>query len=126
MALHPRSVAASTVFVALAGLALWPPRFAYWRGLAASIGGGITLVVVCLLALGLSAAFWRVTGVAVRVLALGGTAAYLLGMAAIEATLTPDGPVHFVWYAVLATCLVGGAALRERVSHLHRYRERSM
>jgi hypothetical protein len=106
-----RSVAASAVFVAIAGLALWPPRAVYWMGLARVVGDGVTLAAVCLLALALGAAFARVTGVDVRSVAGGGVVAYALGMVAVEAALTPEGPVHLVWYAALVSCLVAGAAL---------------
>jgi hypothetical protein len=106
-----RSVVASAAVVALAGLALWPPRAVYWTRLARVVGDGVTLAAVCLLALALGAAFARVTGVGVCSVAAGGVVAYVLGMVAIEAALRPESPVHLVWYAVLVGCLVGGAAL---------------
>jgi hypothetical protein len=106
-----RSVAASAAFVALAGLALWPPRAVYWTRLARVVGDGVTLATVCLLALALGAAFARIAGVDVRAVAVGGVVAYALGMVAIEVALTPGSPVHLVWYAALVGCLVGGAAL---------------
>jgi lipopolysaccharide export LptBFGC system permease protein LptF len=111
-----RPVVASAAFVALAGLALWPPRAVYWTRLARVVGDGVTLAVVCLLALALGAVFARATGTRVRSFALGGVVAYVGGMAIIEAALTPDSPVHFVWYAALVGCLVVGAVFQERVS----------
>jgi len=106
-----RSVAVSAAFVFLVGAVLWPPRAVYWTRLAAVVGDGVTLAVVGLLALALGAAFARTTAVDARAVAAGGVVAYVVGMVLIEATLTPDSPVHFVWYAALGACLVGGAAL---------------
>lgn len=114
MALHRRSVAGSAVAAFLAGLALWPPRAVYWTRLAAVVGDGVTLAVVCLLAVTLGAGFQRVTGADLPSFAVGGLVAYAVGMAAIEVWLPPDSPAHLVWYAVLLACLVGGAALRDR------------
>ncbi|AZH24808.1 hypothetical protein [Haloplanus aerogenes] len=110
-----RSVAASAAFVFLAGLVLWPPRVVYWTRLAAVVGEPVTLGVVCFLALVLGAAFAHVTDVDVRSVAAGGVVAYLVGMALIETALTPDSPVHLVWYAALGACLVGGTVLGIRV-----------
>jgi len=114
MTLHRRHVAGSAVATFLAGLALWPPRTVYWTRLAAVAGDGVTLSVVALLAVALGAAFAWLTGVDVASFAGGGLVAYAVGMAAIEAWLSPDSPAHLVWYAALLACLVGGAALRKR------------
>jgi len=111
MALQLRPVASSAVVAVLVGLALWPPRAVYWTGVAAVVGDGVTLAVVCLLAVALGAAFAWLAAVDVRSVAVGGVVAYAVGMAGIEATLSPDSPVHLVWYAVLVGCFVGGAAL---------------
>jgi hypothetical protein len=115
MALHRRAVAGSAVAVFLAGLALWPPRAVYWTRLAAVVGDGVALSVVCLLAAAVGAAFAWLTGVGVRPVAVGGLVAYAVGMVAIEVWLSPDSPAHLVWYAVLLVCLVGGVALRDRL-----------
>ncbi|AXG09729.1 hypothetical protein [Haloplanus rubicundus] len=115
MALHRRSVAGSAVATFLAGLALWPPRAVYWMRLAAVVGDGVTLAVVCLLAVTFGAAFAWLTGVDVLSFAVGGGVAYAAGMVAIEVWFLPDSPAHLVWYAVLLACLVGGAALRDRL-----------
>jgi hypothetical protein len=114
MALHLRAVAGSAAAISLVGLALWPPRAVYWTRLAAVVGDAVTLAVVLLLALALGAAIRRVAGVDVRAFAVGGLAAYAIGMASIEVALTPDSPVHLVWYAALLACLVGGAAVQNR------------
>jgi hypothetical protein len=106
-----RDAAASALFAFLAGVALWPPRAVYWTALAAVVGDGPTLAVVAALA----AAFVRATGVAVVDLARGVLLAYVVGMAAIEATIRPDSPVHLVGYGALAACLVAGGALAGRV-----------
>jgi hypothetical protein len=110
-----RAVAASAAFALLAGAALWPPRAVYWHRLAAAVGDAVTLALVGLLALALGAAFTRVASVAVRPFVVGAAVAYVVGMGAIAALLAPDSPVHLVWYAALGACLVGGAALQERV-----------
>ena len=115
MALHRRAVAGSAVAAVLAGLALWPPRAVYWTQIAAVVGDGVTLAVVCLLAAALGAAFAWLTGVDVPSFAVGGLLAYAAGMVAIEVWLSPDSPAHLVWYAVLLASLVGGAALRDRL-----------
>lgn len=112
MALQPRAVTGSAVVTFLAGLALWPPRAVYWTRLAALVGDGPTLAIVCLLAFALGMAFVWLSGVDTRSFALGGLAAYVVGMAAIEMLVRPDSPAHLVWYAALLACLVGGAVLR--------------
>jgi hypothetical protein len=110
-----RDAAASALFAFLAGVALWSPRAVYWTALAAVVGDGPTLAVVAALAVALGAAFVRATGVAVVDLARGVLLAYVVGMAAIEATIRPDSPVHLVGYGALAACLVAGGALAGRV-----------
>ena len=115
-----RTVAASAAFVFLAELVLWPPRAVYWTRLAAVVGDGFTLVFVGLVALSLGVVFAWITGVAVQPFALGAFAAYVVGMIAIEVVLTPNSPVHLVWYAALSTCLVGGVALGSRVGDTRR------
>ena len=114
MALHRRAVARSAVATFLAGLVLWPPRAVYWTRLAGVVGDAVTLVVVCLLALAVGAVLTRVAGVDFPSFAVGALLAYAVGMAAVEAWLSPDSPAHLVWYAGLLACLVGGAALRDR------------
>ena len=114
MALEPHAVARSAVATVLAGVALWPPRAVYWTRLAAVVGDAPTLALVALLAVGLGAALARVVGADLPSFAGGGLVAYAVGMAAIEAWLSPDSPAHLVWYAALLACLVGGAALRKR------------
>jgi len=110
--LHPRAVAGSAVFAALAGLALWPPRAVYWTRVAAVVGDAVTLAVVATLALALGMAFATLADVAVAPFAVGGLVAYAVGMVAIEAWLAPDSPVHLVGYGALLACLVCGVALR--------------
>lgn len=116
MALHVRTVAESAAAVFLVGLALWPPRAVYWTRLAAVVGDGVTLVVVCLLAFVLGTGVAWLTGADLQSFAVGGLVAYAVGMVTIEVWMRPDSPAHLVWYAALLTCLVGGAALRERAS----------
>ena len=115
MALHRRAVAGSAVAALLAGLALWPPGAVYWTRLAAVVGDGVTLVLVGLLAVALGAVLARVVGADLPSFAVGGSVGYAVGMAAIEVWLSPDSPVHLVWYAALLVCLVGGAALQDRL-----------
>jgi hypothetical protein len=91
------------------------PEAVHWTRLAAVVGDGVTLSVVCLLAVTLGVAFAWLTGVDVPSFAVGGVVAYAVGMAAIEVWLSPDSPAHLVWYAVLLACLVGGVALRDRL-----------
>ena len=117
MALQCRAVARSAVAALLAGLALWPPRAVYWTRLAAVVGDGPTLTLVALLAVGLGAVLARVAGVDFPSFAVGALLAYAVGMAAVEAWLSPDSPAHLVWYAALLACLVGGAALRESLPY---------
>ncbi|RCU46453.1 hypothetical protein DU504_03500 [Haloplanus salinus] len=117
MTLHRRAVARSAVATFLAGLVLWPPRAVYWTRLATVVGDAVTLVVVCLLALAVGAVLARVAGVDFPSFAVGALLAYAVGMAAVEAWLSPDSPAHLVWYAGLLVCLVGGAALRESLPY---------
>jgi hypothetical protein len=91
------------------------PEAVHWTRLAAVVGDGVTLSVVCLLAVTLGVAFAWLTDVDVPSFAVGGLLAYAVDMAAIEVWLSPDSPAHLVWYAVLLVCLVGGAALRDRL-----------
>ena len=109
------AVAGSALFVLVAGAVLWPPGAVYWTALAAVVGDGPTLAVVALLGGVAGVAFVRVTGVSGADLARGALVAYVLGMAAIEASTSPDSPVHLLGYAALAGCLVGGGALAARV-----------
>jgi len=111
-----RSISASVAFALLAGVALWPPRAVYWTRLAAVVGDAVTLALVGFVALVLGAAFTRLAGVATRPFALGVGLAYVVGMAAIDGLLAPDSPVHLVWYAALAACFVGGAAVQARAA----------
>jgi len=117
MALHRRAVARSAVATFLAGLALWPPRAVYWTRLEVVVGDAVTLALVALLAVGLGAVLARVVGADLPSFAVGGSVAYAVGMAAIEVWLSPDSPVHLVWYAALLVCLVAGAALRESLPY---------
>ncbi|GAB6862255.1 hypothetical protein ACFR97_13365 [Haloplanus litoreus] len=109
-----REVAGSAAFALLSGLVLWPPGDVYWRRLAALVGDGPTLGVVLLAAVALGVGFASVTAVGVWRFLAGGTVAYVVGMAAVEAVSTPDSPVHLVWYGGILVCLVAGVALRRR------------
>lgn len=109
------AVAGSALFALVVGAVLWPPGAVYWTALAAVVGDGPTLAVVALLGAGAGAAFVRGTGVSWHDLTRGALVAYVVGMAAIEAGMTPDSPVHLVGYGALAVCLVGGGAVAARV-----------
>jgi hypothetical protein len=114
MARQVRVVGRGAVATTLAGVALWPPRAVYWTRLAAVVGDGPTLALVAGLALATGAVLYRPVGADLRAFAVGTAVAYAVGMVAVELSVTPDGPAHLVWYAVLSACLVGGAALRAR------------
>jgi len=103
-----RELSASAAFAAVAGAVLWPPGGVYWAPVAAVVGEAVTVAAVATLALGLGAAFALRTGIRPSRFAAGGLAAYAVGMATIEAVVTPDSPVHLVWYAGLGACLVAG------------------
>jgi len=110
------AVAGSALFALVTGVALWPPGAVYWEALAAVAGDGPTLAVVAALGVAFGAAFVRATGASVVDLASGVLLAYVVGIAAIEGTIRPDSPVHFVGYGALAACLVTGGALAARAS----------
>jgi hypothetical protein len=101
MALHPREILYSAAFALAAGAILWPPtpELVYW-GTFDVIGDTVILLV-----LGASVAvgfvFGALTAVSPRSFAVGGTVAYLIGMATIEVALTPDSPVHFLLYGAI-------------------------
>jgi len=106
---HTRDVLASGLFALAALAALWPPRAVYWERVAAVLGDGPTLGLVGLLAVGLGAAFARLTAVSSRSFAIGTALAYAAGMAALELLLAPDSPAHLVLYAALAVAILAGA-----------------
>ena len=106
-----QEITSSCLFVFGAGLALWPPGLVYWSALASVVGDGPTLVLVALLAVAIAAGFVWLTRVRVRSFVGGGGLAYALWMLGIEATSSPDSPVHFLWYAVLLGSFVAGAVL---------------
>jgi hypothetical protein len=112
MASSLRSTAASALFATLAALVLWPPGAVYWDAVAAVVGDAVTLATVAALAVGLGAAFAWATGVDPVRFAAGGLVAYAVGMAAVEALLEPDSPVHLLGYAALLCCLLTGVAVR--------------
>lgn len=101
MALHPREICYSAAFALAAGAILWPPtpELVYW-GAFDVIGDAVILFVLgASVAVGL--VFGTLTAVSPRPFAVGGTIAYLIGMAGIEAVLTPDSPVHFLLYGAI-------------------------
>lgn len=117
---RPRPTLAAAGLAVAVGLVLWPPGAVYWTPLAAAVGDGPTVALVAGLAVAAGAAAGRLTGVRGREFLVGTLAAYAAGVAALEATVAPDGPVYLVWYGALAGCLVGGTAVgaraRRRVS----------
>jgi hypothetical protein len=109
-----RSFALSLAFALLAGLVVWPPveGALYWLWLpgAAAVGDLIALPVAALAgALGLC--FAAATGVGPRTFLAGGLAAYLVGMALIEATLAPESPGHLVLYGFVLLALAVGVTV---------------
>jgi len=111
MVLDGRDVAASTLFALAAMAVLWPPGAVYWERVATVVGDGPTLALVGCLAVGLGAAFARLSGMSSRSFAAGVALAYAAGMVAVELRLDPDSPAHLVWYAALAAALLAGTAL---------------
>ncbi|MHB9285680.1 hypothetical protein ACKVMT_01405 [Halobacteriales archaeon Cl-PHB] len=116
MSRSPRAVAASWLFVTVAGVVLWPPGAVYWESVAAVVGDAVTLGVVAGVAVALGAGFVWQTGVGLRAFAIGGGLAYASWMVGIEVTMTPDSPVHFIWYGGLLGCFLAGATLWRRRS----------
>lgn len=113
--MRPRllEVAASAVGLLVLLLALWPPEYVYWTALADVIGGALTPWVVLLVAALAGAAIAVAVDVELASLAIGGVVAYLVAMGLIEARMTPESPVHFVFYgALLGAILVGATAVR--------------
>ncbi|WP_251329847.1 hypothetical protein [Haloplanus pelagicus] len=106
-----REVVASGAFALLSGTVLWPPGTVYWTAIAAVVGKSVTLGVVLLVAVGFGVGFGRLTRVRARRFLVGGVAAYVVGMVAIEVVSSPTSPVHLVWYAAVLACLVGGTVL---------------
>ena len=106
--------AISALFLFIAGLALWPPGNVYWDHVTEIVGNSVTLAMVIAIALGVGAVFVWGTSIDVPLVAVGGGLAYVGWMLVIEATMTPDSPVHFVWYGVLLASFIGGAILQRR------------
>lgn len=109
MTIDWRDVVTSAAFAFLAGLVLWPPGAIYWSEVAGLVGGGPTLAMVGTAAVVLAVAFEYVADVSLPSFALGTVLAYAAGMVAILVALSPDSPVHLLWYALLAVCLFVGA-----------------
>jgi hypothetical protein len=107
------AVTASALVAGVAGYLLWPPGAVYWTGVADAVGEPVTMGVVFLLAGVVGAGFAAATQLSLADLGAGGALAYVVGMALIEATMTPDSPVHFLLYgAFLCVGLVGAAGVR--------------
>lgn len=104
----------SALFGLLAGVLLWPPRYVYWTHAAVVIGEAAVLAVVAGLALAVGLSVRRTTHVSPGRFAVGGALAYLVGMALIEATLSPDSPVHLGLYGGLLGCMVVGTVIEPR------------
>lgn len=102
-------ICAIAVFVA--GLALWPPRSVYWDRVAAIFGVVITIAIVLACAAVLGAAIVWGIEIRIRVFALGAGLAYVGWMVLIETTMTPESPVHFLWYGLMLLCFVAGGIL---------------
>ena len=103
-------VATSALAAFCVGVAVWPPwsEALYWSAVADAVGTILTLAVVfavCAVAGGAAARL----GLSLESLTAGGAIAYALGMAGIEATMSPDSPVHFLLYAALLGCFLLGA-----------------
>jgi hypothetical protein len=111
MALHPREILSSAVFALVAGAILWPPasELVYWDVFAAMGDAVVLLVLVGSVAVGF--VFGALTGVSRRSFAVGGTLAYLIGMAGIEVALTTDSPVHFLLYGAILIGLCLGVVV---------------
>jgi hypothetical protein len=101
MALHRRDILSSAAFVLVAGAILWPPapELLYWN-LFAAIGDCVLLLVFGA-SVAVGSVFGAVTTVSLRSFVVGGTLAYLGGMAGLEVALTPESPVHFLLYGVI-------------------------
>ncbi|RXK51424.1 hypothetical protein [Halorientalis pallida] len=109
-----RELAVSGAFALLAGVAVWPPVEAllYWRWLpGAAAAGDLIVLPVAVLSVSLGVGFAAATGIGPRRFLPGGMAAYLTGMALIEAALAPESPVHLVLYAAVLVALTAGVAL---------------
>lgn len=103
--------ALSAGFVFIAGFSLWPPGAVYWEALSAVVGPVMTLAIVIGFAAVLGGTFAWATDVDVLSFVLGGLVAYAGWMVAIELTMTPDSPVHFILYGLLLICMTAGAVL---------------
>lgn len=111
MVLRPREILYSAAFALVAGAILWPPasELVYWDAFDAFGDAVILLVLVGSVALGF--VFGALTRVSPRSFAVGGTLAYLIGMAGIEVTLTTDSPVHFLLYGAILIGLCLGVVV---------------
>jgi hypothetical protein len=106
-----RDITVSWLFVFVAGVALWPPGAVYWEAVAAVIGNALTLAVVGVAAGTLAALFVWKTEIGLLPYTLGSVLAYACWIVGIERTMTPDSPVHFIWYGGLLGCFLAGATL---------------
>lgn len=111
VAFTAKSIARSWAFVLTVGAVLWPPGVVYWEPVATIIGDGATLLLVGVVAVGIGAAFIRIATIDMASFIVGGVLAYLTGMAVLELALSPESPAHFVLYAGLLGCLIGGGSL---------------
>ena len=116
-----QDVAASAVFVTVAGTVVWPPVEAslVWSRIPALDAlCDVVVLPVVLVAVALGAAFGRATGIGPRPFAAGTAIAYVAGMIALELLLLPASPVHLLLYGALAVGfgagVVGVAVLGQR------------
>lgn len=115
-------VAAIAIACFVVGYTLWPPGHVYWTALAGVVGDSLALVAVAVLAGLAGVAITPATDVRLANLAAGGAVAYLAGMALVEATTTPDSPVHLSLSAWLLGCPLSGALAERSLPASYRIR----
>ncbi|WP_126662027.1 hypothetical protein [Haloterrigena salifodinae] len=113
-------IAVSSAVIFLAGVILWPPSetsWQWWTVLSAGPEMGLLILVVVIgvstaTGLGLS----TVGGVRPSNLLTGGILAFIIGMALISVSISPDSPSHFLLYGFILVLVFLGAAIGYAIS----------
>lgn len=120
MARRISEVALSVVLVSVVLILLWPPGdtvWTWWAVLPESLRGD-TPILGFLMVFGGVAGALVTAATTIRLLhfAIGAVVAYVVLMIGIEVVLSPESPVHWALYGVIAMAIVGGGAVGKRVT----------
>jgi hypothetical protein len=113
----------SGLLIFAVGFVLWPPRFVYWTAVSAHFGVGLVMMIILGLCLGVGMAVRQFTRITPLRFVIGGTIAYVLGMALIESRMWPDSPVHLLVYGLFLLCMSVGTVARDALARAKAIRQ---